>query len=257
MKIAVYAPCKNEEKHIERWMEMSKDADVRLLADTGSTDTTISRIPINASFAPTCVHHISIQPFRFDTARNAALALLPDDVDICIAADLDEVLRPGWREKLEAAWKPGHNIAQVMYNTPGLKPFLHNSRVHARSGWHWRDPVHEGLYPWGVKPNVVTIPDFWIDQFQDKAKPRTQYLGMLAEAVTEEPWNSRRIFYYGRELMCYQHFELAAGWFQKYLEMFAADPDAKINDEVIQAQAMLQVCEGALADMATKAPSQA
>ncbi len=41
MKIAVYAIALNEEKHVMRWLEATKDADVRLVADTGSTDRTV------------------------------------------------------------------------------------------------------------------------------------------------------------------------------------------------------------------------
>ena len=42
-------------------------------------------------------------PWRFDVARNHALSLIPDDVDLCISLDLDEVMVPGWRAALEAS----------------------------------------------------------------------------------------------------------------------------------------------------------
>ena len=38
MKIAVYAIALNEAKHAKRWAEATKDADIRIVADTGSTD---------------------------------------------------------------------------------------------------------------------------------------------------------------------------------------------------------------------------
>ncbi len=44
MKIAVYAIALNEEKHVMRWLEATKDADVRLVADTGSTNPVFVRI---------------------------------------------------------------------------------------------------------------------------------------------------------------------------------------------------------------------
>ena len=53
------------------------------------------------------------RPWRFDQARNAALALVPDDVDICVSLDLDELIMPGWRRVLEGLWKPPIN--HVMY----------------------------------------------------------------------------------------------------------------------------------------------
>ena len=96
MKVAVYTICKNEEKHVERWYDSCKEADYVLLADTGSTDRTVAiarDLGIN-------IYEISVVPFRFDDARNASLALLPADVDYCIALDMDETLTPGWRQAL-------------------------------------------------------------------------------------------------------------------------------------------------------------
>ena len=43
MKVAVYAIAKNEEQHVARWAESCKEADYRLILDTGSTDSTIDR----------------------------------------------------------------------------------------------------------------------------------------------------------------------------------------------------------------------
>ena len=40
MKIAVYAISKNEEQFVKRFCESAKDADLILIADTGSTDNT-------------------------------------------------------------------------------------------------------------------------------------------------------------------------------------------------------------------------
>ena len=103
MKICVYGISKNEEKFVERWAKSAKDADLILLADTGSTDRT-------CEIAKECgvdLHHIYISPWRFDTARNASLALIPRDIDICISLDVDEVLEEGWREEIERVWIEG------------------------------------------------------------------------------------------------------------------------------------------------------
>ncbi len=43
-------------------------------------------------------------PFRFDHSRNHCLEQIPDDVDICVSLDLDDVIEKGWRMKLEKAW---------------------------------------------------------------------------------------------------------------------------------------------------------
>ena len=78
MKIAVYAISKNEEQFVKRFCESAKDADMVLIADTGSTDNT-------AQVAKECgavVHDICISPWRFDKARDTALALIPRDYDV-------------------------------------------------------------------------------------------------------------------------------------------------------------------------------
>ena len=54
MKIAVYTIALNEEKHVKRWFESAKDADLLLIADTGSTDKT----RFNAKSLGVVVHEI-------------------------------------------------------------------------------------------------------------------------------------------------------------------------------------------------------
>ena len=97
MRIAVYTIALNEEEFVERWYNSVKDADYILIGDTGSTDHTVEiarSLGIN-------VFNLSIKPFRFDDARNAALALIPDDIDMCVSLDMDEVISDGWRAELE------------------------------------------------------------------------------------------------------------------------------------------------------------
>ena len=101
LKIAVSAISKNEEQFVHRFCDSARDADLICIADTGSTDATVAR----AIECGAVVHDICISPWRFDLARNAAIALLPRDIDIVISLDLDEVLEPGWREEIERVWQ--------------------------------------------------------------------------------------------------------------------------------------------------------
>ena len=103
MKICVYTITKNEEKFIKRWAESAKDADLLLIADTGSDDDTVKIAKENG----VAVHEICITPWRFDHARNASIALIPKDIDVCICLDADEIMEPGWREEIERVWVPG------------------------------------------------------------------------------------------------------------------------------------------------------
>src|SRR5439155_17215995 len=105
MKIAVYGICLNEETFVRRFTASARDADLIQIADTGSTDATVRLF----EELGVTVKHVRIDPWRFDDARNAALALLPADIDVCVSLDLDQVLTPGWRKALDAAWAPGAN----------------------------------------------------------------------------------------------------------------------------------------------------
>ena len=103
MKVAIYTIAKNEEAHVEKWFNSVLEADYHLICDTGSSDKTVK----TAQALGIRTERISVQPWRFDDSRNAALALLPDDVDYCISLDMDEVLVPGWRDLLQDAFDAG------------------------------------------------------------------------------------------------------------------------------------------------------
>ena len=100
MKITVYAISKNEAKFAARWAKSMSEADEIVVLDTGSDDDTVKIL----TDAGVHVESAVIEPWRFDSARNESLKLVPPDTDVCVCTDLDEVFEPGWRAALE---KPG------------------------------------------------------------------------------------------------------------------------------------------------------
>jgi len=58
LKICVYAISKNEEQFVERWANSAKEADLLLIADTGSTDGMVELSRKNG----VVVHDICITP---------------------------------------------------------------------------------------------------------------------------------------------------------------------------------------------------
>lgn len=217
MRIAVYTVALNEEQFVERWYESAKDADYLLIADTGSTDNTArwaQRLGIN-------VVSISVKPWRFDDARNAALALLPDDIDMCISLDMDELLVGGWREKLEKV-NPRTTRPRYHYtwNFIGDKPGLTfgGDHIHARHNYRWKHPVHEILVPDRIR-EVQEWTDIEIHHKADPSKSRGQYLPLLKLSVEEDPWEVRNAFYYARELFFYAEYEEATKQFKRYLTL--------------------------------------
>ena len=204
MKIVVYAICKNEEKFAERWMDSMSEADRVVVLDTGSDDTTVEKL--RALGAEVTVETIS--PWRFDTARNRALELVPEDTDICVCTDLDEVFRPGWREELEKVWVPGAGQASYRYtwsfNADGSEGVVFwYEKIHARKGYQWVHPVHEVL-KWvgeGSPGPMVSAENVQLDHHPDPTKSRGQYLPLLELSVQEEPEDDRNVHYLGREYM--------------------------------------------------------
>ena len=200
MKVAAYTITKNEEQFVGRWADSCADADYRLVVDTGSTDNTAS-IALESGCE---VGYITIRPWRFDDARNASLALIPDDIDICVALDADEVLLPGWREALE---KIGPEVTRPRYkyvwswNPDGSEGLSYSGdKVHSRHGYRWVHPVHEVLTC--TTQEVQSFCDgLEIHHHPDSSKSRAQYLPLLELAVRERPEDDRNQFYLGREYM--------------------------------------------------------
>ena len=219
MKIAVYTICKNEEKYVRQWYESSRDANYHILTDTGSTDNTVE---LARSLGIT-VHQITLNPFRFDDARNASLLVVPDDVDYCIALDVDEVLAPGWREALNEAFIAG--IDRPTYRriesfkadgTPDAE--FDGFKVHRRFGIRWNYPIHEVPQWYGPGEEVKErIDGFEIHHHQNKETSRAQYLPLLEMAVKENP-DARNLYYLGREYTYYERFEEATTLLKQYLE---------------------------------------
>lgn len=220
MKIAVYTIAKNEEQFVERWYESAKGADYILIADTGSTDNTVhiaKKLGIN-------VVHLNINPWRFDRARNNALKCVPHDIDFCIALDMDEVLQPGWREKLE---KVSTDTTRPRYNytwswnadgTPGL--VYGGDKIHSRHRYHWKHPVHEVLICEGKE--VQNWTDLEIHHYPDSTKSRGQYFPLLKLAIEEDPTDDRNAFYYARELFFHGYNDEAIRQFVRHLKLSKA-----------------------------------
>jgi glycosyltransferase involved in cell wall biosynthesis len=213
MKIAVYTIALNEEKHVERWYNSVKDADYILIADTGSSDRTVEiakSLGIN-------VFNISIKPFRFDNARNAALALLPDDIDLCVSLDMDEVISDGWRKELEKT--TGNQITYVWDNSKYGKSMVSN-KIHSRHGFRWMYLVHEAIVHDRIVANMEFAQNIQITHMPDLNKSRNDYyIDLLKDALNENPEITRYYKYYTDALVMLERFEEAEEYYIKMLEI--------------------------------------
>ena len=204
-KIYVYAISKNEEKFAKRWYESVKSADGVYVLDTGSTDNTVKILKELGAKVTTK----EIKPWRFDVARNESLNLVPLDADICVCIDIDEVISPNWREKLEEILEDEKvNHVRYIYNwshdvNKNPKVSFYYEKIHARKNFKWINPVHEVLKYTGSNEVWATTNDIIVDHYPDSSKSRSSYLPLLELSVKEDPYNDRNVHYLGREYMYY------------------------------------------------------
>jgi glycosyltransferase involved in cell wall biosynthesis len=237
LKVAVYAIALNEAAHAERWANSAADADYRIVADTGSTDGTVAVLQA----AGVIVHHIAIRPWRFDDARNAALALVPADADVCCTMDMDEFLEPGWRPFLESVWSPG---TTAIWCRSSKRAYLEDpaprqwpaKKFHARWGYRCRRAVHESLCFTGAQEVTRICNDIVVAELQDHSKTtRQQYLPLLEVAHKEDPSDEQVCFWLGRDLMWANQPERASAHLQRYLAL----PSSTWADERAEAMRFL------------------
>ena len=228
-KVCVYAISKNEEKFVSRWFESMKEADEIYVLDTGSTDNTVKKL----KKLGVKVKKKIIKPWRFDIARNESLKLVPEDTDICICTDLDEILEKGWREKLEKIWDKyttriayNYNWSLDENNIPKVNFYI--EKIHNRSDYIWTHPVHEVLtYIGKTNENKKTTNEITVNHYPDNLKSRNSYLPLLELSVEEDPEDDRNMHYLGREYMYYGKWNESIDTLIKHLSL----PKATWKDE--------------------------
>ncbi|MBQ9198176.1 MAG: glycosyl transferase family 2 [Clostridia bacterium] len=247
-KVYVYAICKNERKFAARWMQSMGEADGVYVLDTGSEDGSEELL----SSLGAHVQRRIVTPWRFDTARNLSLDMVPEDADICVCTDLDEVASPGWRQALEAAWHPG--VQQALYKyvwsfrADGSEDVVFDAeKIHARRGFRWVNPVHEVLRS-DAPPSAVYVAGMQVDHHPDALKSRAQYLPLLEQAVAEDPSNDRNVHYLGREYLFRGQYQKCIDMLNRHLSL----PSATWREERCASLRYMAQAYGALGDAAAQ-----
>lgn len=228
-KVAVYAICKNEEQFVDRWVNSMNEADEIYVLDTGSTDNTVEKLKNLGINVQTEI----ITPWRFDVARNKSLDLIPEDYDICVCTDLDEVFEKDWREKLEQIWDKNTNRLAYNYNwsldergNPIVNFYI--EKIHTRLNYKWTHPVHEILeYTKDDGENKKYTDEITLNHYPDNTKSRGSYLPLLELSVKENPTDDRNMHYLGREYMYYGKWNESIDTLIKHLKL----PSATWKDE--------------------------
>lgn len=230
MKIAVYTICLNEEQFVKRFMACVKnEADGVYVTDTGSTDDTVKLLQEEGAHT----NVIKMVPWRFDIPRNISMDFMPDDIDVAVCIDLDEVLTPGWREAIEKAWKPDTNRLRYQYVWNTLPDGREGvtfwyDKIHLRHGFRWVKPVHEVMAWYGPNPEIQAYcSDFKLYHYPDPTKSRGSYLPLLELGCREEPEDDRNCHYLGREYMFYGIYQKGIDELKRHLSL----PNAKWEAE--------------------------
>jgi tetratricopeptide (TPR) repeat protein len=239
MRIAVYAIALNEEKFAKRFCDAAREADLIFVADTGSTDRTADELRSCGA----AVAQIAIRPWRFDDARNAVLALLPSDIDVCVSLDLDEVLQPGWRAEIERVWVEGTTRLRYGFDW-GAGIVFKYEKIHARHGYRWFLPCHEYPMPDRIVEKYADTDMLMVVHQPDPTKSRGQYLDLLRVSVEENPTEPRNAFYYARELSFYSKWREAIHEANRYLAL----PRANWANERCYAMRVIGKCHRELGD---------
>lgn len=230
MKICVYAICKNEIKFIESWLASMNEADYIVVLDTGSTDGTYEKLLSDERV--TRVEQKKIEPWRFDVARNESMKLIPEDADVLVCTDFDEIFDPGWAKQIRENWKVGnttrgHYLYAWSENSVGEPGLLFKyDKMHTRD-YHWIFPVHEVVLPnSGVEEKIIDFDDkVYLHHHPDPKKSRAFYSELIDKAVEERPNEPHVRILRGRELY-------GAGKRKEALEDFQAVidfPDIRYN----------------------------
>ena len=221
-KICVYAICKNDSKFIKRWYESIKGADDICVLDTGSEDGSLKLLKdLNIK-----VKQKIIKPWRFDTARNESMKLIPKDTNICICLDIDEVMKEGWKEELFKIWDDNITRLNYKYNwslNNKDEPIIsfYAGKIHKYNYYEWTHPVHEVLTPKYKEITKITD-NITINHYPDKTKSRSSYLPLLELSVREDPTDDRNMHYLGREYMYYKKWNKCIDTLIKHLSLKTA-----------------------------------
>lgn len=234
-KICVYAICKNESKFVDTWVESMKEADSIVVLDTGSTDDTVEKLK---KYPFVRVEQKIISPWRFDEGRNESLKLVPDDCNILVCTDLDEVLEPGWAEPLRQSWIDGvHERCTYKYawsHTDSGEPgriFAYN-KIHSRN-WMWKHPVHELLYNiktntdnYDINESLNLWDKIYLHHYPDHTKSRSSYLPLLKLRAKEDPNDYYGLIYLAHEYTYQYMYEESINTLKYILKTFSDKIDS-------------------------------
>lgn len=225
MKFAIYSIAKNEAASVKRFMDSIKPhgIPVYVLDTNDSTDGTYDLLREHGAHVAPVISKEEVKclwkPFNFSDGKNAALSLVPHDVDFVINLDLDEMLTPEMTDVLKNI---GPETTRVfhLYQPDIANPRVREEcRIHMRHGYRWQLPIHEELVPVkGLQDTIQCIDVVAIRQYPSTERRHTWTERLLA-AVAELPQNPRLRMLCGRDLYFDGRFKESITQFSAFIEL--------------------------------------
>ncbi len=237
MKLAIYAIAKNEAENADRFMDSIERAGLRLgglpvyalVHSTDGTDKILRKRGAHVDTTP-------MPNFEFDKGKNAALDLVPSDVQFVINVDLDERLDPRFFDIISQL-RPDTTALHHLYRPDGeIDRVRHECRVHARHAYRWKFPIHECLeyigqrgiqFDYSKKPGerlrfskdeekIQVVSEVLMTQWPCKTRRHT-WCDRLLKAVEKFPNEPRMRMLCGRDLYFESRFHEALEQFNEYI----------------------------------------
>lgn len=227
--ISVYAIAKDEEKTVRRWYDNFKEADELCVLVNNTTDKTAE---ILCGLGVKVVEK-RYDKFRYDVARNEAMAICNPKADLLFCTDIDDTIEKGWRKKIEHAWElgkeTGKNPNSILYKYAvgyaGGKQYFVRHNIHTPKGWYWKSRIHEYLE--GKDKKVFIYYPKFVVTSKPTRREHGAYLSMLEEECRSPDCDARNMHLLGREYLNHKRYEEAIEWFQKHLANIGAIWDAE------------------------------
>lgn len=256
VKICTYAMCKNELQFVETWLTNiwndGRGSDYIIVHDTGSTDGTLDKFKeiSSALGIPTdrfIIVQKSIEPWRFDVARNYGMQFFPNEnqIDVCYSVDLDEEVIPEFWDDLRKIVFEHPNFSRIYYkyawridpNTSDSKYIFWYDKIHGVKGWKWEYPVHETLTCENPELYSGTFymdsDKVYLKHHPDTTKSRSNYLPLLELRASENPDDLYGQYYLAREFGFHNDNKNAVLWDLKLYLRIITDKNSPCVKELL------------------------